>query len=291
MDDNDSAGPRPPLLPVGTGIWLFPSAGARELVDAAVAAEEGGFDEVWIADEGVMREPLVVLSAVAGRTSRIKLGIGITTPVLRHPGALGSSMATLDELSGGRAILGLGVGGALTLDPFGLKAEKPVALIRDAIRIARAVAGRKAADGYDLPEHAMPRRDVPIFIASRGEQINRLASREADGVFFSGVNLDRVEETLGWARSVRPIRVALFPSVRYRSDAPLDPAALRGDPADVAIGLHRLVAQHRPETIGLCLVDGDPLDVMIPRAIDTLKRFREPYDRADGDPARLENDG
>ena len=284
MDDNDSAGPRSSLLPVRTGIWLFPAAGARELVDAAVAAEEGGFDEVWIADEGVMREPLVVLSAAAAKTSRIKLGIGITTPVLRHPGALGSSMATLDELSGGRAILGLGVGGALTLDPFGLKAEKPVALIRDAIRIARAVAGRKVAAGYDLPEHAMPPRDVPIFVASRGEQINRLASREADGVFFSGVNLDRVEETLCWARSVRPIHVALFPSVRYRPDAPVDPAALRGDPADVANGLRRLVERHHPETIGLCLVDGDPLDVMVPRAIDTLKHFREFYDRADGDP-------
>ena len=275
MDNNGSAAPRPSLSPVRTGIWLFPSVGARELVDAAVAAEEGGFDEVWIADEGVMREPLVVLSAVAAKTCRIKLGIGITTPVLRHPGALGSSMATLDELSGGRAILGLGVGGALTLDPFGLKAEKPVALIRDAIRVARAVAGRRAADGYDLPEHAMPRRDVPIFIASRGEQINRLASREADGVFFSGLNLERIAETLGWARSVRPIHVALFPSVRYRSDAPVDPAALRGDPADVAVGLRRLVEQHDPETIGLCLVEGDPLDVMVRRAIDTLKQFLE----------------
>ena len=275
MNSDDSAAPQPPLLPLRTGIWLFPSASAGELVDAAVAAEEGGFGEVWIADEGVMREPLVILSAIAAKTSRIKLAIGITTPVLRHPGALGSSMATLDELSGGRAILGLGVGGALTLDPFGLKAEKPVALVRDAIRIARAVAGRTVAKGYDLPEHAMPARDVPIFVASRGEQINRLASREADGAFLSGVSLDRIEETLGWARSVRPIHVALFPSARYRSDATLDPAALQGDPADVAVGLRRLVEQHHPETIGLCLVEDDPLDVMVSRAIDTFRHFRK----------------
>ncbi len=227
--DHDLAASPTPLAP-RTGVWLFPAASAGELVDAAVALEQGGVDEVWIADEGVIREPLVVLSAVAAKTERIKLCIGITTSVLRHPGALGSSMATLDELSGGRAVLGLGVGGGLTLDPFGLKAEKPVALIRDAIRVARAVATRQSVAGYDVPEHAMPPRDVPIFVASRGEQINRLASREADGVFLSGLALDRVDETIGWARSVRPIHAALYPSVRFRDDAPADPSALRGTP-------------------------------------------------------------
>ena len=63
--------PAPPVAaaPVRTGVWLFPAASAGELVDAAVALEEGGVDEVWIADEGVMREPLVVLSAAAAKTS------------------------------------------------------------------------------------------------------------------------------------------------------------------------------------------------------------------------------
>ncbi len=271
--ERDSRNPSSTGTPIRTGVWLFPSATAGELVDAAVELDESGVDEVWIADEGVMRDPLVVLSAVAAKTSRIKLGIGITTPVLRHPGALGASMATLDELSGGRAILGLGVGGELTLDPFGLKAEKPVALVRDAIRIARGVMSRRAVEGYDLPEHAMPARDVPIFVASRGEQINRLASRDADGVFFSGLDLGRVEETLGWARSVRTIHAALYPSIRYRADPPIDPTSLCGDPGIVAEGLHRLVNQHRPQTIGLCLVDGDPLSVMIPLALETLRRF------------------
>ena len=253
---------------------MFPSATATQLVDAAVAAEEGGIDEIWIADEGVMREPLVVLSAVAARTSRIKLAIGITTPLLRHPGALGSSMATLDELSGGRAMLGLGVGGGLTLDPFSLKPEKPVALIRDAIRVARAVVGRRSVDGYDVPDHAMPPRDVPIFVASRGEQINRLASREADGVFVSGVELDGIGKTLGWARSIRPVHVALYPSARFNSGGATDAASLHGDPTQIADALISLADQHQPESIGLCLVDADPLDIMVNRAIETLRRFR-----------------
>ncbi len=273
----ESPAPNPPARTMRTGLWLFPSGSARELVDAVVAAEEGGFDEVWIADEGVMREPLVVLSAASQRTTRIRLGIGITTPALRHPGALGSSIATLDELSDGRAILGLGVGGALTLDPLGIEAERPVRMMRDAIRVARAVITREAAEGYAPPTHAMPARQVPIFVASRGEQINRLASRDADGVFLAGIALDRISETIRWAHSVRPVDLALFPSARFREADPADSpdaAALSGSPGHVAELLVDLAAQHVPTTIGLCLVDGDELSTMVRRAVETIERFR-----------------
>lgn len=274
----ENPAPNPPPRRLRTGLWLFPSGSARELVDAVVAAEEGGFDEVWIADEGVMREPLVVLSAASQRTTRIKLGIGITTPALRHPGALGSSIATLDELSNGRAILGLGVGGALTLDPLEIAVERPVRMIRDAIRVARAVIAREAAEGYAPPTHAMPARRVPIFVASRGEQINRLASSDADGVFLSGIALDRIGETIRWAQSVRPIDVALFPSARFREADPADSpdaAALVGSPGRVAELLVDLAARHAPTTIGLCLVDGDELTTMVRRASETIDLFRQ----------------
>ncbi len=259
------------------GIWLFPGAPVGEMVDAIVAADAAGVDEVWIADEGVMREPLVALSAASVLTTRIKLGIGITTPMIRHPGAIGSSMATLDELSGGRAMLGFGVGGHLTLAPFGLQAEKPVALIRDAIRVARAVMERQSVLGYEPPDHAMPARRVPIFVASRGEQINRLASREADGAFLSGVPIDDLERLVGLVRSVRPIHVALYPSVRFRPPAPGevgDRASLRGTPDEIAAALRSLAAQFQPESIGLCLVDGDPMAAMTASALATIAAFR-----------------
>jgi alkanesulfonate monooxygenase SsuD/methylene tetrahydromethanopterin reductase-like flavin-dependent oxidoreductase (luciferase family) len=256
------------------GIWLFPDASAASLVDAVVESERGGIDEVWIADEGVMREPSVVLAGAAMVTARIRLGVGITTPVLRHPGALGSTWATLDELSDGRAMLGLGVGGGLTLDPFGLRPERPVALVRDAIRTARAVIQRQHSDGYEVPAHAAPGRQVPIYVASKGEQINRLASREADGVFLSGFDLAHLDPAVDWARSVRPIRVALYASVRFRDAAPDDPTSLRGSPQAVAEGLASLIDRHRPESIGIALVDGDPLPLMIERALETFEHVR-----------------
>lgn len=248
------------------GVWLFPDATAGDLVDAVVRLEELGFDEVWIADEGVMREPIVVLAAAATRTRRIRLGVGITTPLLRHPGALGATFATLDELSGGRAILGLGVGGHLSLAPFGIEPARPVAIMRDAIRTARAVIERVDGETYRVAEHAAPQRRVPIFVASKGEQISRLASREADGAFLSGFDLDALDAPVAWARSARPIDVALYASVRFRHDAPDDPTALRGDPSVVADGVRRLAERHRPASVGLALVDGDPVGPMIERA-------------------------
>ncbi len=256
------------------GIWLFPDAPAHHLLDAVIAADDAGVDECWIADEAVSREPMVVFGAAAPRTAHVRMGVGITSPVIRHPGAMASSVATLDELTGGRAILGFGVGGSLSLDPFGLKAERPVALMRDAIRTARSVIAREPSDYYQPPAHAAPGRSVPIFVGSRGPQINTLASREADGVFLSSWALDSLGTAVEWARSVRPIHVAMYPSIRFRVDAPDDPTALAGDPATVARGLVDLVVRHRPESIGLALIDQDPIGQMMESALETIRLYR-----------------
>jgi 5,10-methylenetetrahydromethanopterin reductase len=256
------------------GVWFFPVAPVRDLVDGIVAAEVAGFDECWIADEGVSREPIVAFSAAAMVTSRIRFGIGITSPAIRHPGAMASSVATLDELSGGRAMLGFGVGGGMSLDPFGLSVDKPVGLIRDAVRIARAVIEGSAIEGYTPPTHAAPKRSVPIYVGSKGEQINRLASREADGVFLSGFDLSRLDAPIEWARSVRPIDVALFASIQFNEMAAHNPSALQGSPAEVAAGLVELVQKYRPETIGLALIDGASIADMMTKAIETLHLLR-----------------
>ena len=252
------------------GIWLYPDAPVDDLVEAVVEADRGGIDEVWVADEGVARDPWVVLAAAAVRTSRVRLGTGITTAALRHPGALGAAVSTLDELSGGRAVLGLGVGGHESLGPFGITVDRPVAAVRDAVRTARAVIERRAADGYEPPRHGVPARRVPVFVGAKGEQLNRMASREADGVFLSGFDLDALDAPVAWARSARPVHVGLFASVRFRPDAPVDPTSLIGSPAEVGRGMARLVQRHRPETIGLALVDFDhPVD-MVRRALEAF---------------------
>jgi alkanesulfonate monooxygenase SsuD/methylene tetrahydromethanopterin reductase-like flavin-dependent oxidoreductase (luciferase family) len=258
---------------MNVGIWLYPNAPVHELVEAVVAADRAGVNEIWIADEGVAREPMVIFSAASRLTTRIRMGVGITSPALRHPGAIASSIATLDELNGGRTMLGFGVGGHESLGPFGITVDKPVALVRDAIRMSRAVLQRTQIEGYDPPHHAAPAREVPIYVGAKGEQLNRLASREADGTFLSGFALDQLATPVAWARSVRPITVALYASVRFRPDASADPTSLRGTPAEAAAGMAALADAHQPECIGLALVDGDSIPTMMTLALQTIDLY------------------
>ncbi len=205
------------LLPrLAVGVWLFPEAQAAELVETFVAAEELGLDEVWIGDEGPAHpDPFAVLAAAAVRTSRVALGVAVTNPYLRHPAVTASAMTTVAELSGGRAILGLGAGGGVALDPVGIARTEPLKRTRDALRIARAVVRGLATEGYRPPGRDARHEPLPIYIGARGERFNRYASAEADGAFLGGIPFADLGTVVGWARSVRPVDIALYPSVIF----------------------------------------------------------------------------
>lgn len=256
--------------PMGKGVWLFPSAPAGALVDAIVAADDLGLDEVWVADEGVGREPVAVLSAAAGRTQRIRLAVGVTSPVLRHPGAIASSLATLDELSSGRAVLGLGIGGSMALEPFGLRARHPVALLRNAIETARAVFDDKASDGYEPPAHSMPPRPVPIWVGARGPQLVRTATRHADGLFLSGCTPQQHDSIAANAATAGGTALALYQSA---FDRPTKSSEQTWDDAHGVLTSE--AARLRPTSIGINLVGlihddhPDPVE-MVTRAAELL---------------------
>lgn len=220
------------------------------LADAVVAAEALGLDEVWIADEGVSRDPVTVLASVADRTSRIRLAVGITSPLLRHPGVIAATVATLDELSGGRAVLGLGVGGHRSLEPFGLATDRPVGVMKEAITIARAVFAVERSEHYEPPAHAFGPRSVPIWVGTRGPQMSRLAVREADGILVSGCTAQEHVEIVERVRATGAIEIALHLSASStdRRDSVL--------PWDV-VGeqLAQDAAIHRPDALGISLVD------------------------------------
>jgi 5,10-methylenetetrahydromethanopterin reductase len=196
------------------GLWMFPDHPASVLADVMVAAEEAGLDEVWLGDEGPARDPLVTLAAAAVRTSTIALGVAVTNPYLRHPAATASAFATLAELAGpGRVVLGMGSGGDLALGPTGAVRAQPLQRVTDAVRIARAVLRGEPTEGYEPPPHSTSAPDVRIVIGARSQGLNRLASAQADGVFIGGVPMPMMDVTLAWARSIRPIDVALYPNV------------------------------------------------------------------------------
>jgi 5,10-methylenetetrahydromethanopterin reductase len=188
------------------------------MVEFIQHAENLGLDEIWLGDEGPARDPLAVLAAAAIRTSKIRLAVGITNPYVRHPAATAVSMMTVHELSGGRAILGLGVGGSLALSPLGISPVHPLTTIRQAMVTMRAVARGERGDGYVPPAGAMTAPDLPLFIGSRSPRINRLASALADGAFVAGLPVSQVPQVVGWARSIRDIPIALYVSAAFEPE-------------------------------------------------------------------------
>ena len=89
-------------------IGILPNRPFRECVDLCVAAEKLGFGGVWVADsQSVMRDAYALLSVVGAKTDRIRIASGITNARTRHLAVLAASWATLDELSGGRAVMGI----------------------------------------------------------------------------------------------------------------------------------------------------------------------------------------
>lgn len=254
------------------GVWIYPVAPAERIVEAIRRLDDAGVDEVWIADEGVARDPLALFAAAAPLTSTIRFGVGITSPLLRHPGAVASTAMTVDELSNGRLTLGWGVGGHESLEPFGLSTERPVGVVRDALRTARAVMRGQSATDYTPPAHAAPPRAIPQFVGARGEQLNRLASREADGVFLSGFEHHDIGRVIGLARSHRPIAIALYQSVRFTT--PEDRWSIAGSPASLATRVASLASEFSPDSLGLALVDGADLGTMIDGAIETIGHLR-----------------
>ncbi|MCC7411259.1 MAG: LLM class flavin-dependent oxidoreductase [Gammaproteobacteria bacterium] len=171
-------------MTVAIHLGLLPNRPVNDCMAIAEAAESLGYAGVWIADsQSVFRDAYTVLSACAVRTRRIRLAAGVTNPVTRHPAVLAGCWASLDELSDGRAILGIGVGESavhtLGLRPARLaELEHVIGVIRHLIR------GESAEhDGHTL---RMPwsQREVPVFIACSGPRSLQLAGRIADGVLF-----------------------------------------------------------------------------------------------------------
>lgn len=245
--DRLESGPPRPLR----GVWLFPNRPAGELVEAVVRAEELGLDEVWLADEGVAREPMALLAAAASATNRITLATGVTTPLLRHPGALAASAATVDELSRGRFRLGLGIGGEKSLGPFSITTERPVGGLRDAIATIRAVLAAESGAGYRRPAHAFGPRPVPIWVGARGPQMVTMAAKNADGLFLSGCTPEQHVDIIGRVRGINPkLGIALYQSA---SDSRRDGTVTCWN--EVAYHLAEEVERFRPTSFGINLVD------------------------------------
>jgi 5,10-methylenetetrahydromethanopterin reductase len=170
------------------GVQIIPTMPAHEVIDTALAAEELGYDYCLLADEGFMPDVYVCLGAIAQRTTRLRLG-PVTNGYTRNPAVTATAAATLDALSGGRALVTLVAGGSMVLRPMGLAREAPLMVMSETITILRRLWSGEAVtwqgQRYKLDSarlHHPGRRDIPIWLAVRGDKMLELAGQTADGV-------------------------------------------------------------------------------------------------------------
>ena len=167
----------------------------QQCVDQAVAAERAGLSTVWFAENPFGRGAWPAAGACAAATRSIRIGLGILNPHQRHPTLMTMEIAAFDELSEGRAVLGIGAGIPSRIKKTHVPVDRPIAAVRDAVTITRALlrgetvtyTGKAfSADGVRLD--FTPRRpDVPILTAAMGEQALRLCGEIADGVIISNL--------------------------------------------------------------------------------------------------------
>ena len=169
--------------------WKSYDRGA--VLRTAELADDLGYDSIWV-PEAWAYEQFQLLAEIAARTKRIKLATGIANVFSRSPGLLAMSIATLDEISEGRAVLGLGTSGKMVVENFhGVPYKKPLTRLKDTIRIVRALlAGKRLEpemttlfDARHFKLEMTPRRaDVPIYVASLQEKaIREVVGGMADG--------------------------------------------------------------------------------------------------------------
>ncbi|WP_127125419.1 LLM class F420-dependent oxidoreductase [Georgenia sp. SYP-B2076] len=189
-------------LGYSAGYW---SAGPpRGAGDAVAAADDLGLDSVWTA-EAYGSDALTPLAWWGARTRRVRLGTGIAQMAARTPTAAAMAALTLDHLSGGRFILGLGASGPQVVEGwYGQPYPRPLARTREYVDVVRQVLRREAPVRLDGEFYRLPlpggegkalrstvhplRADLPIHLAAEGPRNTSLAAEIADGwlpVFFS----------------------------------------------------------------------------------------------------------
>ena len=197
----------PERSPLTWGVGCWQTHVLSDLVHEVEAVEQAGFDYLWYGNEKLHADMWLGLAAAAVHSNSTRLGTFVADPYTIHPAITASMIATLDHMSGGRAVLVLGAGGS-GLHELGLTRERPLRAVEAAVGTIRELlrGGRVVREGpffaADAQLHFPTRPDIPIWIATRAERMLELAGGIADGVMIGTIaRTEDLEVAIGRIRA------------------------------------------------------------------------------------------
>lgn len=247
------------------GLEIHQYLDAPTCLEEALAAERLGYDAVWFGDsQMIWREAYVLLGAAAAQTSRVDLGIGVTNPHTRHIGVTAGAMLTLQELSGDRAMLGVGVGHT-SVATIGARRSTRAELSQWVGDIRRLFQGEEV--GTMRLAYGSAAKPPPIFVAGSGPKMLHQAGAIGDGVIIAG----QAGQPEGVAAALEHVRAGQHtPTVRSHNLT-----VCLGIAAAVAVDRQQALDAVRPHAAtGL----QSPLARLSGAALEARERLRTTYD-------------
>lgn len=184
------------------GIEFVPgNVNVKQVVNYCKLAESKDIDFAWITNHYNNRHCYPTLAAIAQATDSLKMGPGIMNTFTDTPAAIASFMCTLNEISDGRAVLGIGPGDLSTLPKLAIEASKPVARLKEGVQQIKALcAGEEVKktgnmeffdyDGAKLTGVTLPakKKQIPVYIGAQGPKMLQLAGEIGEGALINASN-------------------------------------------------------------------------------------------------------
>jgi 5,10-methylenetetrahydromethanopterin reductase len=178
---------------LGFAVEFVPQESYWQTTALGILAEKYGFDYCWITDHFNNRSVYVILSLLANYTDIIKIGPGVTNPYLINPVQTASTLMSLDNLSGGRTILGIGAGDKITLNLLGIERKKPLTAVKESVQIFRTLFDTGKIKNFEGTVFTVEKAKIafektgslPIYIGAQGPKMLELAGSMGQGVLVN----------------------------------------------------------------------------------------------------------
>jgi alkanesulfonate monooxygenase SsuD/methylene tetrahydromethanopterin reductase-like flavin-dependent oxidoreductase (luciferase family) len=186
---------RPPMTEGSTkyGVLFSGNFPLQRALAGAVLADRLGFDSCWLGEDYFYQGGIATATAVAERTVRVTIGLGILTPLARHPALTVMEVGTLDQIANGRILLGYGAGVRFWMEQMKLDYRSPLSAMREAVEISRELFAGATSNYRGRYFHldnvrlgfAPHRREMPIYLGAEGPKALQLSGEVCDGTILS----------------------------------------------------------------------------------------------------------